>query len=581
MNKILSSIFLSKFQELAANFHPNFHPNFQHSFFFITCLSFLGLISQPVMAQRVQPRVRPPSEPLPEPETLPPPDELLSPLVIPEDNVPPPQLNIPGTIVVKQFKVIGSTVFSESELTELLEPYTNRPISFAELIQAQEAINKLYIDNGYITSGTFIPPQTLKDGIVTIEVIEGSVEKIEVKGLQRLRTGYITSRLENATQAPLNQEQLLEALQLLQLNPLIERLSAQLSTGTSPGRDILTVEVTEASAFAATLRLDNQRVPSVGTDRRLIELTHSNLLGFGDRFNARYYNTDGTDALDDLSYTIPVNPANGTVGFSYRLIDSRVIEEPFDNLDLESDFRQYSFTYRQPVIQTPSQELALGLTFDRQTSDVNLLDNLLEGETRISALRFFQEYSRRSTQDVLALRSQFSVGLEGFQTTLNADKIDEGFLVWRGQAQYVRLLSKDTTLLLRSDLQLADRPLISLEQFSLGGALTVRGYRQDLLLADNGFFASAEIRTPILRIPEWQTTLQLTPFFDIGTAWNHDDIPVIPRSTLYSVGLGLRLDVGENFNARLDWGIPLADVNIDKDTLQENGLYFVIEYKPF
>ncbi len=538
------------------------------------------LFPRPVRPSFPQP-VRPPLEPLPEPSTLPPLEDLLPQLKAPSGESQTPQLDIPGTIVVRQFEVIGSTIFSQSELTELLKPYTNRPLSFAELMQAQEAVTQLYINKGYITTGSFIPPQTLKDGIVKIEVVEGSVEKIEVKGLKRLPTSYITSRLEKATKAPLNQEKLLEALQMLQLNPLIERLSAELSTGTSPGRDILTVEIKQASAFAASLRFDNERVPSVGSDRRIIELTHGNLLGIGDRLNVRYYNTNGSNALDDLSYTIPVNPANGTLSFTYRLIDSRVIEEPFNELDLESDFRQYSFTYRQPILQTPNQELALGLTFDRQTSNINLLDNLLKGETRISALRFFQEYSWRSTQDVFALRSQFSVGLEGFQTTLNADKTDEGFFVWRGQAQYIRLLSPGTILLLRSDLQLADRPLIPIEQFSLGGALTVRGYRQDLLLADNGFFASAEIRTPILRIPEWQTTFQLTPFIDVGTTWNNDDIPVIPRRSLYSVGIGLRVEVGNNFNARLDWGIPLADVNIDKDTLQENGIYFVIEYKPF
>jgi hemolysin activation/secretion protein len=551
------------------------------SLFFIFYTSWLLSIALPIIAQNPPPRVRPPLRPFPEPSILPPLEELLPSLKIPDSELQTPQLNVPGTIVVKQFEIVGSTVFTPSELTELLKPYTNRPLSFVELIQAQEMVTQLYIKKGYITTGSFIPPQTLKDGIVKIEVIEGSVEKIEVKGLNRLRSDYITSRLKKATKAPLNQEELLEALQLLQLNPLVDKLSAELSKGTSPGMDILTVEIKESSAFTASLRFDNSRVPSVGTDRRIIEVTHNNLLGFGDGFNVRYYNTNGSNALDDLSYTIPVNPANGTLSFTYRLIDSEVIEEPFDQLDLDSHFQQYSFTYRQPIIQTPNQELALGLTFDRQTSEVDLLDNLLEGETRISALRFFQEYSWRSTQEVLALRSQFSLGIEGFQTNFNGDQIDEGFFVWRGQAQYVRLLSQDTILLLRSDLQLADRPLIPIEQFSLGGAFTVRGYRQDLLLADNGFFASAEVRTPIIRIPQWQTTFHLTPFFDFGTTWNNDDIPVIPRRSLYSVGIGLRMEVGDNFNARLDWGIPLADVKIDQNTLQENGIYFVIEYEPF
>ena len=538
-------------------------------------------IATPVVAQTIPPTVRPPLEPLPEPETLPPVEDLLPPLEAPNSEPPTPDLDIPGTIIVRQFEVIGSTVFSQSELTKLLEPYTNRPISFTELIQAQESINQLYFDQGYITTGSFIPPQTLKDGIVKIEVVEGSVEKIEVKGLERLQTSYITSRLKKATQAPLNQQELLKALQLLQLNPLVDKLSAELSVGTSPGLNILTVEIEQASAFGASLRLDNQRVPSVGSDRRIIELTHANLLGFGDRLNARYYNTDGSNALDDLSYRLPVNAANGTLGFTYRLIDSEVIEEPFDDLDLESNFRQYSLTYRQPIVQTSNQELALGLTGDRQESDVNLSDDLIEGETRITALRFFQEYTQRSNQEVFALRSQFSIGLEGSQTDLNGEEIDEEFYVWRGQAQYVRLLSKDTTLLLRSDLQLADRPLIPIEQFSLGGALTVRGYRQDLLLSDNGFFASAELRKSIVRIPQWQTSLQLTPFFDFGTAWNRNDETVIPLKSLYSLGIGLRLDVGNKFNARVDYGIPLAELDVDKDSLQENGIYFAIEFKPY
>ena len=547
------------------------------STFYTLCLL---LITTPVFAQTVPQPVRPPIQPLPEPEVLPPVEELLPPLDVPSDSPQTPEFNIPGTVEIRQFEIIGSTVFSESELTELLEPYTNRPISFAELIQAQEKINQLYIDRGYVTTGSFIPPQTLKNGIVKIEVIEGAVEKIEVLGLERLQRSYITSRLERATQAPLNQQRLLQALQLLQLNPLVERLSAELSLGTSPGMTILTVEIEQANAFSSSLRLDNQRVPSVGSDRRIVELTHGNLLGFGDRFNARYYNTDGSNALDDLSYTIPVNAANGTLGFSYRLIGSETIEEPFDAIDLESDFRQYLLTYRQPIVQTPNQEFAVGLTLDRQESDVNLLDNTLEGETRIFALRFFQDYTQRSSQEVFALRSQFSIGLEGSQITLNEDRTDEEFYAWRGQAQYVRLLNQDTSLLLRSDLQFSDRPLIPIEQFSLGGALTVRGYRQDLLLSDNGFFASAEIRQTIARIPQWQANLQLAPFFDFGTAWNHNDEEVVPRQSLYSVGLGVRLEVGTKFNARLDYGIPLAELDVDKDTLQENGIHFAIEYQP-
>jgi hemolysin activation/secretion protein len=555
-------------------------------YLFIT-FSIFGL--SPVFAQTTPQPVLPQPEPPPETEPLPPLEEVLP---KPEQGpaTPPSSLeDIPGTTIVRKFEVVGSTVFSEAELAEVLKPYTLRPISFAELLQAQEAITQLYVDKGYITSGAFIPPQAVKKGVVRIEVIEGEIESIEVTGLKRLRSGYVRSRLELATGTPLNVNKLLNALQLLQLDPLIENLSAELAAGTRPGVSILAVDVREADAFDLQLSIDNQRSPSVGTFRRQVQLTHNNLTGFGDRINVGYIDTDGSDSLNDLSYTIPVNARNGTVGVSFSYSDSRIIEEDFEFLDIESNTLQYDLTYRQPVYQTPTEDVVLGLTFSRQESETSLSNRPFplsrganrQGETNISALRFFQEYTTRSEREVFALRSQFSIGVDVFDATINEDnEPDSKFVTWRGQAQYLNLLTPDIILLLRSDLQLSDRPLVPLEQFSAGGALSVRGYRQDVLLADNGLFLSAEARASILKISDWNTTLQLTPFVDFGTVWNSDELE-IEKDTLVSVGLGLRLLIGDDFVARIDWGIPLVDLEIDKNTLQENGVYFSVEYRPF
>ena len=141
-------------------------------------------------------------------------------------------------------------------------------------------------------------------------------------------------------------------------------------------------------------------------------------------------------------------------------------------------------------------------------------------------------------------------------------------------------LTSDVLLVLKSDLQFANQALLSVEKFSLGGPYSVRGYSQDALLADNGVFASAELRANIAKIPDWNTTLQLSPFFDFGTVWNNDDTP-LQRDSLYSVGVGLRLLVDDWFSARLDYGIPLNDFDNSIDSLQADGLYFSLELKPF
>jgi hemolysin activation/secretion protein len=557
--------------------------------------SVLPLFSLPAFGQIPaipEPVFPEPPQPLPE-EPLPPLEDLLeSPPDTPTPQTQPP--DIPGTIVVEQFEIVGSTVFSQTELAELLQEYVNRPITFAELLEVQQVITDYYRDRGYITSGAYIPPQTLQGGVVRVEVIEGRLEDIRVLGLEHLNPGYVRSRIGVATQPPLQQESLLNALQLLQLNPLIERLNAELSAGSQPGLSILTLQLEEANPWEASLSFDNQRSPSIGSFRRKLEVANNNVLGLGDRLYFSFSNTDGSNGIDTLSYTVPINPYNGTLSFAYRHSLSRIIEERFEILDIKTRTSSYELTLRQPFLQTPQEEFAIGLTMSRQNSRSELgIFNIAgfplsagadaDGETISTVLRFFQEYTTRSDRDVFAARSQFNFGVDWLNATVNSEPDpDSNYFGWRGQVQYLRLLAPDTILLLRSDLQVSDRALLPLEQFSAGGALSVRGYRQDFLLADSGLFLSAETRIPVLRIPDWDLLLQVAPFMDFATVWSNGASTIaLEDPTISSVGLGFLLRIGRNFNARLDWGIPLVEVNVEKDTWQENGLYFSVQYNFF
>jgi hemolysin activation/secretion protein len=194
--------------------------------------------NRPIPLPQQPDRTKPPSqEPIapPLPTPLPPPEELLeSPSSIPPT---PPAIpgKVPENIVVDRFEFEGNTAISNEELAAATASFTKRPISFAELFQARSAVTELYIKRGYITSGALIPPQKLESGVVKIQVIEGGLEGINVTGTQRLNPNYVRSRLAIATDKPLNRDRLLEALQLLQLNPLIQNISAELAAGTEPG----------------------------------------------------------------------------------------------------------------------------------------------------------------------------------------------------------------------------------------------------------------------------------------------------------------------------------------------------------
>lgn len=494
-----------------------------------------------------------------------------------------------GTFRVDRIEVEGSTRFKPGDFKAVTAPFVGKDLTFAQLLEARSAITKLYVDQGYTTTGAMISPQTIEDGVVKVQVVEGSLEDIKVTGNHRLNPNYIRDRIKVGVGTPLNVARLLENLQQLRLDPRISNVSADLQSGIRPGTNLLQVDVREADTFSIGTSFDNGRSPSVGSFRRKLELREGNLFGFGDALTFAYSNTRGSNTID-LNYTVPINSKNGAVWLSYGSGRNNVIEEPFTVLDIQSRSRYYEIGFRQPLIQRTSTDFAIGFLFSRQESQTALgLDNIggfplspgadSEGRTKVSAIRFFQEYTRRSMQHVFALRSQFSLGVNWLNATVNENAPDSRFFSWRGQGQWLRQVAPETVFLVRGDVQLSGDSMVPLEQFGLGGQLTVRGFRQDALLTDSGALMSAEFRFPIVRSRQLGT-FQLAPFIDVGTGWNiGSDTP--STNTLVGAGLGLVWRQSDRVSVRLDWGLPLTSNSGEKRSLQERGLYFSVNYTPF
>ena len=556
-------------------------------------LLMLNLGLQPALAQSFDPL--PPAETKPvQPNLLPSPDSPLD--KIPSPPEPESVLDVPGTISVQQFEFVGNTVFERAELEQAIASFTNKPISFAQLVQAANQITQLYVSQGYITTGAYIPEQSLDSNTVQIQIVEGSLESIQIDVTGRIKPEYVEKRLSSRISTPLNIDRLQSALQLLQLDPIIESLNAELSAGTKPGTNILRVDVNSADTLSLRTQLNNNRNLSIGTFERGLQLESASLLGTGDRLSLAYSNTEGSNRYSG-GYSLPINSRDGTLGINFRWGKNQIVQSGFEELDIDIRFRNYDLTWRQPILQKASpevsQELALSISAGRRESDSSIMnveqtlssgtDN--GGELRTSVISLGQEWLQRNRRQVISARSQFNLGVDLFDATILDGEADSQFFSWRGQFSYLRSLNKSptqfgTTLIVRSQLQLATDALVSTEQFSLGGANTVRGYRQDALLTDSGFLATTELRLPIAKFEQIDATLQLTPFVDFGTGWNTDDTE-LEFETLIGAGFGLLLQTPERFSARIDWGIPLLNSSDGDRSLQEDGVYLQLEYDFF
>lgn len=527
------------------------------------------------------------------------PDESKRPGITLPPVAPPPagekDLSRAPRVFVRKLEIVGSTVFSEQDLSAVTADYENRAITAEELQEARLRLTRLYIDNGYINSGAVIPDQKVDGGVIRLQVIEGTLSDMEITGLDRLQEGYVRKRLALGARKPLNINALQERVQLLHQNPLITRIMSELGPGARPGEAVLRADVEEASPYVLGLQFHNHESASVGAEKGELYAAHRNLLGWGDALGFRVGLTEG---LDDFGayYHLPLNAYDTMLKIRYDSSDASVIEAPFDEIDIDSDTDTFGVTLTHPVYKTTTDEFWLSLSGEIRNSETFLegypfsfSPGVVNGKSDVTAIRFAQEWLSRSQYQVFAARSVFSVGIDAFGATISHADPDGRYLAWLGQFQWARRFDvlQGTQMIFRTDVQFANESLLPMEQFAVGGANTVRGYRENQLVRDNAVVSSLEFRIPLFRLPlPWVSKtpedgiLRLAPFYDWGWAENAD-LPTPSPRTISSAGLGLRWDPSPKIHAEIYWGYPFRDVDNPDNDLQDDGIHFLLDCRFF
>jgi hemolysin activation/secretion protein len=327
----------------------------------------------------------------------------------------------------------------------------------------------------------------------------------------------------------------------------------------------------------------------VGAERGETTLTYVDVSGRSDLLSFGFGVSAGTHDIG-FDYDTPLNAQDLRAFVSTSYAESDVIEEPFNEIDIESETLNIETGLSLPLINSIRRELRIDASLNHKRSKTflggrptSLSLGVRDGRSNVTALRFKQNFRLRERKQALALQSTMSLGLNLLGATQNASGVpDAQFFTWLGQAQYARRLwASDWQATLRGDVQLAADPLLAIERIGIGGGDTVRGYRQNELVFDNGWVVSAGLEIPVgrLALPRLATTLEdgrvsLRPFVDAGGGWNTDG-PDGDITELLSVGLGLGWRVFGQTDLRLDFGLPILDTDSpESDDLQDFGIHF-------
>ncbi|NEQ69124.1 MAG: ShlB/FhaC/HecB family hemolysin secretion/activation protein [Symploca sp. SIO2D2] len=561
-------------------------------FCIVICGDSTSSIAQgpPIPSEILQPNPNEDRFPQPAPTPEPIPDSEETTPVRPPS--PPPESTDTNsqTVPVKKIEVTESSIFTPEELNAIVQPFEGRSLTLQQLKEVADQITQLYLEKGFITSRAILVDQPIEEGIVTIRILEGSLEEIKIEGNVRVNPDYVRSRVQLGAGKPLNTADLEDQLRLLRADPLFENIEASLRMGSQQGKSILIVRIAETNPFEGNVSIDNYSPPSVGSERLGIRFAHLNLTGNGDRIGTSFFHTtrSGSD-VGEISYRLPVNPMNGTVQLRTSLSRNKVVESGFSFFDIEGESQLYEASFRQPLIRTPREEFALSLGFAYQRNKALLGDVLpvspganSEGVTTTSVIKFGQDYLRRDSRGAWSWRSLLSLGTDFFSATDNPEPTPDGqFISWLGQVQRVQVLNENNLLIVGADVQLTPDSLVPSQQFVIGGGQSLRGYRQNIRAGDNGFRFSMEDRITLERDEGGIPTFQLAPFFDAGLVWNDSDnpSPLPGERFLAGVGLGVIWQPLPKLNLRLDYGVPLIDLDDRGTNAQDEGFYFSVNYE--
>jgi len=515
-------------------------------------------------------------------DEAPPPDRVL-PRILPPDTSGLGATRAGARVFVREYAITGNTVLPEATLRGIAVPYVGRELSWADLERLRDELTRAYVDAGYLTSGAWIPDQAVENGVIEIRIQEGVLGELSIESDRRLSSRYVENRLHGALVGPLNLRALEERLQILRQDPVVAAVDAELRPGAQRGEGDLHVRVREADPFELVLAVDDYEPATIGEPAGHAWLTTTNLTGFGDLGNFEYTATYGLQS-GSFDWSLPIPGTALRVSAHAEYGSSKVVEEPFDALDIESWAVTAGFDVAYTAWRTARNDLQLVATAEWRRSQTYLLGSRFsfvagpeDGEATETVLRVGPQWTYRGANHVIAARSTVSIGLDLLGATQRGGDIPDGqFLSWLIQLQGARRFPwplPNTQLLARLDAQLTDDPLLGMEQFAVGGRYTVRGYREDLLVRDSAVVGSLELRLPILRRADETPLLELAPFVDAAYVWNVGRFDPPPH-WIASVGIGARVALGRRARFEVYWGKQLNRVESSPEwSLQDQGVH--------
>jgi hemolysin activation/secretion protein len=479
---------------------------------------------------------------------------------------------------VFEFKVDGNTVLPVGKIEEAVYPFLGEAKTIDDVEKARTALEKIYQDSGYLTVSVSIPHQEVNVGIVKLLVTEGKVERLRVKDSKYFSLSEIKSRITEFEEGkvpnfPVAQLQLgtVNRGQNRQVTPILR-------AGKSPGKIEIDLKVQDQFPLHGNVEL-NDKYSSNTTETRLNgSLRYENLWQKDHSIGISFQiSPEELNEVKVVSATYLIPRLNGDYFAAYGVISKSDISAVGDvNVIGNGYISGVRYIHPLPMIENYYQSITFGADYKDFKETVSLLG--ADGfKTPISYSAFLLgydvSYQGKSSQVQLNLGFNFALrGLNSQQEFRNKRYLAEpNFGYLKTEIKYLQKLPYEWSIQARLNSQIANGPLISAEQFAIGGVDSVRGYLESAALGDNGITSNVEIRSPPLQrylknnISDYVKELYAYSFIDAGYVSIYEPLFQEKSSDLMSLGMGVKFKSTNGIFTTIDYAHALRDSGLVKN----------------
>jgi len=442
--------------------------------------------------------------------------------------------------ILQEINFTASQVLKPGELEALKGPYLHREINLDQLYELVGKVNELYQQKGYVVCRAFLPAQTITKGVATITLIEGKTGQIEVANNKSTRTGYITSRINLKKGQVSNLKDLNNSL--LWFNGTNDvQLRIKLQAGKEPGTTDYVLTALEPKRSQGYVLIDTAGNQSTGILREGLGWYTRSLTGNRDTLMISGLHSDGTNS-GSLSYETPISKSGTKLNLQYQANRVDIKSGDLADLEVKGHSTYYSIGFSQPLSITSKSRVYAGLDWSHQNSQTDFMGTSWIDD-KLSKWTANINFTRYGDNVVWYHRHGFS---KGSWENIAGDNKDYFIYSLNFLRQQMFKSRKIFTIKLNGQYANEDY-LASADQFYIGGINSVRGYKESILSGDSGFSLSAELSVPDRSSTEWVF------FADGGSVFGGS---AFDDHTLYSVGAGYRLRMGNWLTSSLMLGLP-------------------------